>query len=315
MNDVEDVEDAEDAADAADAESDAAELVRQFDGRGPVAVAYSGGADSALVLAAAVRALGAAGVLAVTAVSESLASGELERAAELAAALGVAHLTPRTRELERAGYRANGPDRCYFCKSEVLDSIAAIAAASGFRHVATGTNADDATDPFRPGIRAGTERGVLTPLLDAGLTKPRVRRLSRHWSLPTWDKPATPCLASRIAYGLRISGPRLARVDQAEAAVRARLLAAGVEVADLRVRDLGGHRARVEVPAGALSAAAAVPGLAGVLAAAGFDAGAVEVTAFRSGALNDPLTAAPGPLGPSGAAAGTSTGPGSSAPR
>nr|WSX72808.1 ATP-dependent sacrificial sulfur transferase LarE [Streptomyces sp. NBC_00899]WSX81124.1 ATP-dependent sacrificial sulfur transferase LarE [Streptomyces sp. NBC_00899] len=276
-----------------DVEVDAAELLGQFEGRESVAVAFSGGADSALVLAAAVRALGAANVLAVTAVSESLASGELERAAELAATLRVTHRTPRTRELERAGYRANGPDRCYFCKSEVLDSIGRLAAESGFRHVATGTNADDAADPFRPGIRAGSERGVLTPLLSAGLTKPRVRRLSRHWSLPTWDKPATPCLASRVVYGLRISGPRLARIDQAEAAVRARLGTAGVEVADLRVRDLGGRRARIEVPADALSAAAAVPGLCEVVAAAGFDAGAVEVAAFRSGALNDLLISPP----------------------
>lgn len=296
-----------------DVEFDAAGLLGQFDGRGRVAVAYSGGADSALVLAAAVRALGAGDVLAVTAVSESLASGELDRAAELATALGVAHLTPRTRELDRAGYRANGPDRCYFCKSEVLDSISRLAAASGFRHVATGTNADDAADPFRPGIRAGSERGVLTPLLSAGLTKPRVRRLSRHWSLPTWDKPATPCLASRVAYGLRISGPRLARIDRAEAAVRAGLGAAGVEVADLRVRDLGGGRARVEVPADALPAAAAVPGLAEVLAAEGFDAGAVEVAAFRSGALNDGLGAAHGPSRPS-AAAGNSARPGNASP-
>ncbi|CAG6395911.1 ExsB family transcriptional regulator [Streptomyces cocklensis] len=276
-----------------DVEVDAAELLGQFEGRESVAVAFSGGADSALVLAAAVRALGAANVLAVTAVSESLASGELERAAELAATLRVTHRTPRTRELERAGYRANGPDRCYFCKSEVLDSIGRLAAESGFRHVATGTNADDAADPFRPGIRAGSERGVLTPLLSAGLTKPRVRRLSRHWSLPTWDKPATPCLASRVVYGLRISGPRLARIDRAEAAVRARLGTAGVEVADLRVRDLGGRRARIEVPADALSAAAAVPGLCEVVAAAGFDAGAVEVAAFRSGALNDLLISPP----------------------
>lgn len=282
-----------------EAERDGAVLLAQFGGSGPVTVAYSGGADSALVLAAAVRALGPAKVLAVTAVSESLASGELERATELAGSLGVVHLTPRTRELDRDGYRANGPDRCYFCKSEVLDVLGAIGAERGFPSLATGTNADDAADPFRPGIRAGAERGVLTPLLGAGLTKERVRGLSRHWSLPTWDKPATPCLASRVAYGLRISGPRLARIDQAETAVRATLATAGVEAADLRVRDLGGGRARVEVPAGALPAAGEVPGLFDVLAAAGFDAGAVELAAFRSGALNDPLTPEPGkPTGP-----------------
>lgn len=275
-----------------DVERDAVALLEQFDGGGRLAVAFSGGADSALVLAAAVRALGPRNVLAVTAVSESLASGELERAAELAASLGVAHLTPRTRELDRAGYRANGADRCYFCKSEVLDAIVALVAEEGFGQVATGTNADDATDPFRPGIRAGKERGVLTPLLGAGLSKQQVRRLSHHWSLPTWDRPAMPCLASRIAYGLRISGPRLARIDRAETAVRARLAAAGIEAGDLRVRDLGGGRARIEVPAGVLPAAGRVSGLFDDLAAVGFDADAVELLPFRSGALNDQLTAA-----------------------
>jgi uncharacterized protein len=274
-----------------EAERDGAALLAQLRGRGSVAVAYSGGADSALVLAAAVRELGAANVLAVTAVSESLATGELEQAREVAAALGAVHLTPRTRELARDGYRANGPDRCYFCKSEVLDAIGRLAEEAGVLHVATGTNADDAADPFRPGIRAGAERAVLTPLLGAGLTKRRVRRLSRHWSLPTWDKPAKPCLASRIAYGLRISGPRLARIDRAEAAVRAKLAAAGVDAADLRVRDLGGGRARIEVPAADLSRAAAVPGLLDVLSPEGFTAGAVELAAFRSGALNDVLAA------------------------
>ncbi|HEY3478700.1 MAG TPA: ATP-dependent sacrificial sulfur transferase LarE, partial [Streptomyces sp.] len=237
---------------------DAEALLAQLTGTGSLAVAFSGGADSALVLAAAVRALGAAQVLAVTAVSESLASGELRPARELAASLGVVHLTPGTRELASADYRANRPDRCYFCKSEVLDTIAALAAERGFAHVATGTNADDAADPFRPGIRAGTERGVLTPLRSAGLTKEQVRRISRHWSLPTWDKPATPCLASRVAYGLRISGPRLARIDRAESAVRQCLAAVGIAVADLRVRDLGGGRARIEVPAAVLAAVSAV---------------------------------------------------------
>jgi uncharacterized protein len=286
-------------------ERDAAALLQQFDGGGPVAVAFSGGADSALVLTGAVRALGAPNVLAVTAVSESLASGELERAGELAAALGVVHVTPRTRELDRAGYRANGPDRCYFCKSEVLDSIVALAAEAGFGRVATGTNADDAADPFRPGIRAGKERGVMTPLLGAGLTKPRVRRLSRHWSLPTWDRPAMPCLASRVAYGVRISGPRLARIDRAESAVRARLATAGIEASDLRVRDLGRDRARIEVPAAVLPAAGAVPGLFDVLASVGFDATAVELVAFRSGALNAPLATTDRPFPPPTSAEGS----------
>ncbi|MFE2756677.1 ATP-dependent sacrificial sulfur transferase LarE [Actinosynnema sp. NPDC059335] len=252
---------------------------------GPVAVAYSGGADSALVLAAAVRAVGPARVLAVTAVSESLATGELARAARLADDLGVTHLTPRTRELASPGYRANGADRCYFCKSEVLGTITALAREHGYGHVATGTNADDAADPFRPGIRAGAERGVHTPLRDAGLGKDDVRRLSREWALPTWDKPATPCLASRIRYGLEVTPHRLARVDRAEVAVRALLAAAGIASPDLRVRDLG-DTVRLEVDPAVVDGVAALPGLREALSGAGFADVPHEVDPFRSGRLN-----------------------------
>jgi pyridinium-3,5-biscarboxylic acid mononucleotide sulfurtransferase len=257
-------------------------LVREI---GPLAVAYSGGADSALVLAAAARALGPDWVLAITAVSESLAAAELAPARALAQRLGVTHPTPRTRELASPGYRANGRDRCYFCKSEVLDVIAGLARAHGYPQVATGTNADDAADPHRPGIRAGAERGIRTPLLDAQLTKAEVRLVSRHWALPTWDKPATPCLASRIRYGIEVTPYRLARIDAAETAVRALLRRTGLPITDLRVRDLG-HAVRVEVPAAMTRAVSGVPGLAAALAEAGFAAAAVEVIAFRSGRLN-----------------------------
>lgn len=252
---------------------------------GPLAIAYSGGADSALVLAAAIRSIGTARVLAVTAVSESLASGELAAARALADDLGACHLTVPTRELSRPGYRANGRDRCYFCKSEVLDALARIALEHGHDRLATGTNADDAADPYRPGISAGRERGVYTPLLDTGLTKDDVRAISRLWSLPTWNKPATPCLASRIRYGLEVTAPRLARVDRAETAVRVLLAAAGITVTDLRVRDLG-EVARIELPARDLPAARAVPGLSQALADAGFTCAAVEYAAFSSGSLN-----------------------------
>jgi uncharacterized protein len=260
---------------------------------GPVAVAYSGGADSALVLAAAVRALGAHQVLAVTAVSESLAAAELAPAQTLAASLGVVHLTPRTLELNSPGYRANGPDRCYFCKSEVLDTIGALARANGYDQVATGTNADDTVDPYRPGIRAGRERGIRTPLHDAGLSKADVRLLSRHWNLPTWDKPATPCLASRIRYGLEVTSHRLARIDRAETAVRALLDAAALHTTALRVRDLG-DTARIEVDPGLIEAVTALPDLAAAMATAGFATSRVEVDAFASGRLNhEPATSGP----------------------
>lgn len=171
---------------------------------GPVAVAYSGGADSALVLAAAARALGPERVLAVTAVSESLADGELSRARHLTDDLGIVHLAPRTDELSQAGYRANGPDRCYFCKSEVLDTITALAHEHGFDLVATGTNADDAADPHRPGIRAGRERGIRTPLLDAALTKADVRRLEAGTGrCPPGTNPRLPVLPAGSATASR----------------------------------------------------------------------------------------------------------------
>ena len=252
---------------------------------GPLAVAYSGGADSALVLAAAIRAAGTAHVLAITAVSGSLASGELAAARAVADELGARHLTVPTEELSTPGYRANGRDRCYFCKSEVLDTLARVAREQGYDRLATGTNADDAADPHRPGIGAGRERGVYTPLLDAGLAKADVRTVSRLWSLPTWDKPATPCLASRIRYGLEVTAVRLARVDRAETAVRLLLTGAGITVADLRVRDLG-DAARIEVPAQDLAAAQAVPGLREAVRLAGFAGAAIEVAAFSSGSLN-----------------------------
>ena len=225
----------------------AARLLTRVREIGPLAVAYSGGTDSALVLAAAARALGPERVLAVTAVSESLPAAELAPAQALAGQLGVTHLTPRTHELASPGYRGNGRDRCYFCKSEVLDIIAGVARAHGYAQVATGTNADDAGDPHRPGIRAGRERGIQTPLLDAHLTKAQVRIISRHWTLPTWNKPATPCLASRIRYGIEVTPYRLARVDRAETAVRALLSQAGIPITDLRVRDLG-DTARIRSP-------------------------------------------------------------------
>lgn len=260
-------------------------LVQRVSAIGPLAVAYSGGADSALVLAAAARALGASRVLAITAVSASLASGELDAARAFADSLGTNHLAVRTGELDRPGYRANGRDRCYFCKSEVLDVLADTAGRNGYTRLATGTNADDAADPHRPGISAGRERGVLTPLLDVGFTKLDVRAVSRLWSLPTWNKPATPCLASRIRYGLEVTGYRLARVDRAEASARALLADAGIDVTDVRVRDLG-DGVRVEVPATDLAAARAVRGLTEAIGQAGFASLPVEYAPFSSGSLN-----------------------------
>ena len=165
---------------------------------------------------------------------------------------------PETHEMEREGYRANAGDRCYFCKAELLDVLGPLAEAHGFAAVATGTNADDAVAGFRPGIRAAAERGAVTPLRDAGLTKAQVRAASRAWDLPTWDKPAAACLSSRVAFGIEVSPFRLARVERAEAAARAALAAAGIDVRDLRVRDTG-DRASLEVDAALVVEVAATP--------------------------------------------------------
>ncbi|MGH3510458.1 MAG: HAD family hydrolase [Nocardioidaceae bacterium] len=257
--------------------------------RGSVLVAFSGGADSAFLLAAAVRALGASRVAAATAYSASLPASERDPAREYAERLGVRVFAPRTHEMEREGYRANAGDRCYFCKAELIETLGPLAEREGLAFVATGTNADDAVAGFRPGIRAAAERGAITPLRDAGLTKTQIRAASRRWGLSTWDKPAAACLSSRIAYGIEVSPHRLARVERAEGGVRATLSAAGVGVRDLRVRDLG-DRASIELDAPALAAANADPALERSLLdgvrSAGFPRAEVDPRGFRSGSLN-----------------------------
>ena len=254
--------------------------------RGKVLVAFSGGADSAFLLAAAVRALGPECVAAATAYSDSLPLAERDPARDFATGLGVEVLTPQTHEMERAGYRANGGYRCAFCKSELLDVLGPLAQELGYACVATGTNADDARAGFRPGIAAAAGRGAITPLLDAGLTKQQVRDASLVWDLPTWDKPATACLSSRIAYGIEITPVALARVERAEAGLRAALTEAGHQVRDVRVRDLG-DRARVEVDRTLVEAARQH---LDVVRAAGFADVEVDPLGFRSGSMNHLLS-------------------------
>ncbi len=258
--------------------------------RGSVLVAFSGGADSALVLAAAVRALGPGRVVAATGRSAALPVAEIGPAERLARDLGVRVLDPETHEMRREGYRANDGDRCRFCKTELLETLVPLAAEHGLAHVATGTNADDVVAGFRPGIGAAAERGAVTPLADAGLSKAQVREASRRWGLPTWDKPAAACLSSRVAFGVRITPHRLARVERAEVAVREALTAAGLVTRDLRVRDLG-EAASIEVDAALLvdGLAAGAAGRGAVLdavRAAGFGRAALKEGGFRSGAMN-----------------------------
>ena len=258
---------------------------------GSVVVAFSGGADSAFLLAAAVRSLGPANVVAATAVSSSLPESELRAAQDFARNLGVRHLTPATHEMDRDGYRANGGDRCYFCKAELVDVLAPIADELSIDAVATGTNADDARAGFRPGIRAASERGAVTPLLDAGLTKAQVRQASRDWGLATWDKPAAACLSSRIAFGIEVTPRRLARVERAELAARAWLEERAVTLTDLRVRDLG-TTARIELDQRALAALLDAHGPDELLATVrdvGFAQAELDPKGFRSGAMNELL--------------------------
>lgn len=251
-----------------------------------VLVAFSGGVDSGVVLAAAVRALGTDTVVAATAVSPSLPAAERAAAAVFVASLGVRHEQPRTDELSREGYRANAGDRCAFCKAELVDVLTPLAARLGIADVVTGTNADDLRAGFRPGIRAAAERGAWAPLARAGMTKDDVRAAARLWGLPLADKPAAACLASRIAYGVPVSAERLARVENAEAGLRAALTAAGLPVRDLRVRDLG-DIARVEVDAEHVAEVSARPDL--LTAVAGFERVEVDPRGFRSGSMNELL--------------------------
>lgn len=261
-------------------------LDEQLRALGSVLVAFSGGADSAFLLAAALRALGPDAVAAGTAVSPSLPGAERDAAAGFTASLGVRHEFVSTHELGRDGYRQNGADRCYFCKAELLDVLGPLAERLGLATIATGTNADDAVAGFRPGIGAAAERGAVTPLRDAGLSKAEVRAASRQWGLTTADKPAAACLSSRIAYGIGITPQRLARVEAAEVGLRAALAGAGLPVRNLRVRDLG-EVARVEVDRTFADALAARPDL--LASVTGFERVEVDPRGFRTGAMNELL--------------------------
>lgn len=262
-------------------------LLTEMAGYGRTLVAFSGGVDSSVVLAAAARALGPERVAAVTAVSPSLPTAELDAARRFCADLGVTHHTPATSELEVPGYRENGPQRCYFCKSVLLDTANALADHLGYATITTGTNASDVVAGFRPGIRAAAERGARTPLADLGLDKDAVRAIARHWDLAMWDKPAAACMASRVAYGIEVTSARLARIERAETAVRGLF---GGAVRDLRVRDLG-DAVRLEVDPDLVDRARDDEAVHAAIREAGFAAAPIRVEVFRSGSMNDRLAA------------------------
>ncbi len=251
---------------------------------GSCAVAYSGGVDSAVVAKAAQLALGNAAV-AVTGVSASLADGELEQAAALAAEIGIRHERLVTDELVNPAYAANAPDRCFHCKSELYTQLATLAVRLGVKEIASGTNLDDLGD-YRPGLAAAAASGIRQPLADCGITKTDVRALAAAWNLRVADKPASPCLSSRIAYGQAVTPDRLRMIDLAEQIVRS------LGIAICRVRYHAGDVARIEVPTESIATLLALATnamLQDEFARLGFASLSIDPAGFRSGSLNESL--------------------------
>lgn len=265
----------------ADIESQAGAVVEFIRGLGSCAVAFSGGVDSAVVAKAAQLALGERAV-AVTGTSASLADGELEEARELAVLIGIRHLAIATGEFDNPNYTRNAVDRCYFCKTELYEQLERRIDELGVAVIVNGANADDAGD-YRPGERAATEHRIRRPLAECGLSKEDVRRLAVFWGLPIWDKPAMPCLASRVAYGQEVTPERLAMIDQAEQYLR------GCGLREVRVRYHGGDLARVEIPSTELARLADPAfrdALVDKLRELGFKFVTVDLEGLRSGSLN-----------------------------
>lgn len=245
-------------------------------------VGYSGGVDSVFLAAFAVEVLGRDHVLAVTGRSAAYPAVQHAMALECVERFGIPHVEIETDELADPDYAANRTDRCYFCKSELWDRLDEVARTRGLRTVVDGSNADDAED-HRPGARAARERAVRSPLQEAGLDKAMIRSLSLAMGLPTWDQPASPCLASRLTYGLRVTPERLSQVEQAEALLRDRGLR------ELRVRHHG-TAARVEVAPTELAAGAEIVAeLAPAIRRLGFQRVLLDVEGYRRGALNEGL--------------------------
>lgn len=268
--------------DVADKRDRLIELLRAYGG---CAVAFSGGLDSAVLAKAAQLALGNRAV-AVTGASASMAVGELDECRELARQIGIRHEVIETNELSIPAYAANRADRCYHCKNELFTQVQAIASRWNIEVVVDGSNDDDLGD-YRPGMKAARERNVRSPLAECGLTKSEIRQLAFAWELPLWDKPATPCLSSRIAYGESVTPERLAMVDRAERFLRER----GFRL--LRVRYHKGNLARIEVPADQLPRFAEEDLRREVieqLKSLGFQYVSLDLEGFRSGSMNAMLT-------------------------
>lgn len=251
---------------------------------GSCAVAFSGGVDSAVVAKAAQMALGDRAV-AVTAVSPSLAEGELEDARRLAAVIGIRHEIIQTDEFADANYTANPTNRCYFCKTELYSQLEQLLPRLQVAVTANGANLDDAGD-WRPGMKAAGEHQVRSPLLECGFTKADVRELAAQWELPAWDKPASPCLSSRVAYGEEVTPERLRMIDKAEQLLRS------LGLRTVRVRYHRGDLARLEVPLDAIAQIAEPETrerLTGELKRLGFKYVTLDLEGFRSGSQNDAI--------------------------
>jgi uncharacterized protein len=254
-------------------------LLRELPG---VAVAFSGGIDSTVVAKAALLALGDRAV-AVTADSASVARRELADARGLATLIGIRHVVVQTREFDNPAYLKNDGARCYYCKTELYTTVERLLPELGVPVVASGANLDDLGD-YRPGLVAAAEHAVRHPLQEAGFTKADVRALARVWGLPTWDKPAAPCLSSRMAPGLAVTPERTRRVEDAEALLHS------LGLRECRVRHHEGDLARIEVPLTEVARLAAEP-IRGELAlglhALGFKFVTLDLDGFRSGSLNE----------------------------
>ncbi len=258
-------------------------LISQLSKIPSIIVALSGGADSAYLAWAAQRTLGQR-ALSVTAISPSFSAFDRAAVEEVVAKFGLQHEFVETHEMENPAYRANASDRCYFCKDELFSVLDDLAQSRGFAAVAYGVNADDTLD-FRPGHRAATEHQVLAPLLDVGLRKSEIRQLSQRAGIPTWDRPASACLASRVPYGTEVSPERLALIERGEAALRA----LGFRQFRVRLHD---QLARVEISPAELPRAFSPEMAAAIskhLKAAGFAYVALDLEGYRQGSLNETL--------------------------